>query len=138
MGVYNVSELKEDDFELLQKFSGINSIRLYRIDPVHASYTSNVVSVIYPKETPVLDIMDLLPKMSRWLDGTPQNMGNWISKEWLIQELTAIQNQPVPVSKGGIPLELANTVLQNNRELIVVGFDILQVPKYKMTIRIKF
>ncbi|MCC5466157.1 hypothetical protein [Pelosinus baikalensis] len=138
LGVYNVSEIKEDDFELLKNFSDINSIRLYRIDPVHDSYTSNVASVIYPKETSVLDSMELLPKMSRWLNETPQNMGNWISKEWLIQELAAIQNQPVPVSKGGIPLELANTVLQNNRELIVVGFDILQVPKYKMTIRIKY
>jgi hypothetical protein len=138
LGVYNVSEIKEDDFELLKKISDINSVRLYRIDPLHDSYTSNVASVIYPKETSVLDSMELLPKMSRWLNETPQNMGNWISKEWLIQELAAIRNQPIPVSKGGIPLELANAVLQNNRELIVVGFDILQVPKYKMTIRIKY
>ncbi|MDF2524670.1 MAG: hypothetical protein K0R31_2311 [Clostridiales bacterium] len=138
LGVYNVLEIKEDDFELLKKFSDINSVRLYRIDPLQDSYMSNVASIIYPKETSVLDSMELLPKMSRWLNETPQNMGNWISKEWLIQELAAIQNQPVPVSKGGIPLEVANTVLQNNRELIVVGFDILQVPKYKMTIHIKY
>ena len=62
LGVYNVSEIKEDDFELSKNFSDINSIRLYRIDPVHDSYTSNVVSVIYPKETSVLDSMELLPK----------------------------------------------------------------------------
>ena len=135
--VYNLSELKEDDFELLKNAPGINSIRLYRIDPALDSYASNVVSVIYPKETPVLDIMDLLPKMSRWLNGTPQNMGNWISKEWLIQELAAIQSQPVPVSEKGVPLKLANSVLRNNQELIVVGFDVLQVPKHKMTIRLK-
>lgn len=135
--VYNLSELKEDDFELLKNSPGINSIRIYRIDPALGSYASNVVSIIYPKETPVLDIMDLLPKMSRWLNGTPQNMGNWISKEWLIQKLAAIQSPTVPVSEKGIPLKLANSVLRNNQELIVVGFDVLQVPKHKMTIRLK-
>lgn len=137
LGVYKVSELKESDFELLKNSPGINSIRLYGADSVGGSYMFNVVSVIYPRETPVLDIMDLLPKMSRWINGTPQNMGNWVSKEAIIQELETIKIQPVPVSKGVVPLELANSVLQNNGQLIVVGFDILQVPKYKITMCIK-
>jgi hypothetical protein len=137
LGVYDVSELKESDFELLKNSPDINSIRLYWADPVHDSYMSNVVSVIYPKETLVLDIMELLPKVSRWVNGTPQNMGNWVSKEAIIQELAAIEIQPVQISKGAVSLELANSVLQNNRKLIAIGFDVLQVPRCKMTIRIK-
>jgi hypothetical protein len=137
LGVYDVSELKESDFELLRNSPNINSIRLYWADPVHDSYMSNVVSVIYPKETLVLDIMELLPKVSRWVNGTPQNMGNWVSKEAIIQELATIEIQPVQISKGVVSLELANSVLQNNRKLIAIGFDVLQVPRCKMTIRIK-
>lgn len=138
LGVRKVSELTENDLALIGNFQGVNSIRLYRTDPGSGNYMSKVICVNYPKETPVLDIMDLLPKVIRWVNTTSQNMGNWVTKEDILQEeLAGVKIQPVPVSKGDVPLKLANEVLQNNRELIVIGFDVLQVPKYKMTLRIK-
>ena len=39
--------------------------------------------------------------------------------------------ESVLISKK-IPLEKANEILLANRELIVIGFDVLQVPRYKI------
>ncbi|MHB8916970.1 MAG: hypothetical protein ACYC4H_03030, partial [Desulfocucumaceae bacterium] len=138
LGVHEVSELKESDFTSIKNSQGMNSIRLYRADPGPGNYTSNVACINYPKETPVLDIMDLLPKVTRWVNTTSQNMGNWVTKEDILQrDLAAVKTQPVLVAKGDVPLKLANEVLQNNRELVVIGFDVLQVPKYKITFRVR-
>ncbi|WP_371363731.1 hypothetical protein SRRS_46150 [Sporomusa rhizae] len=132
LGVYKVSNLKENDFTMIKNTEGITSIRLYRADPALGSYTANVVSVIYPNKTPVLDIVDLVPRMNRWVNTTPQTIGNWVSKESVIQDLSAFKIEAVPVAQGNIPLKLANEVLQTNRELIVIGFDIMQVPRVKI------
>jgi hypothetical protein len=77
--------------------------------------------------------MELLPKLKKWLNSTSQNMGNWTSKEAVIQSMEAIPFEPVPVSKGELLLKLANEELQQNRELTVIGFDVLQVPIYKLS-----
>lgn len=133
LGVYEVSELQEKDFALLKNSSGINSLRLYQANPNLGNYTSYVVGINYPKETPVLDVMDLLPKVTQWVNTTSQDMGNWVTRESIQHELAGVKMQPVQVSKGDIPLQPANQILQNNRELIAIGFDVLQIPKYKMT-----
>lgn len=138
LGIHEVSELKESDFTPIKNSQGINSIRLYRTDPGPGNYTSDVICVNYPKETPVLDVMDLVPKATRWVNTTSQNMGNWVTKEDILHtELAGINIQPVPVLKGNLPLNLANEELQKNRELTVIGFDMLQIPRYKMTLRME-
>lgn len=133
LGVLEISGFKESDLACLKNTPGINSIRIYQADPGPGSYTSGVLGVYYPKETPVLDVMDLLPKVSRWIQATPQDMGNWVTKEDTIQELAVIDIQPVPVFKGDIPLK----VVHDNKELVLIGFDVLQIPKYKVTLRVK-
>lgn len=138
LGVHEVSELNESNFDILFKnLPGINSIRLYRTDPGAEKYVSNVVSVIYPNDTPVLDVVDLLPRINQWVTTTPQSMGNWVSKGSIIQDLKVIKIKPVPVSTGNISHKQVNEVLQNNRELIVIGFDILQIPQYKIVYKLK-
>jgi hypothetical protein len=137
LGVYDVSELKESDVALIKNSQGSNSIRLYRTNPGSDRYLSDVVGIYYPKETPVLDIIDLLPKVTWWVNTTSQNMGNWVSREAILQDLATVKAQSVPVSTGSVPLELASDVLQENRKLILIGFDVLQVPRYKMILRIK-
>ncbi len=136
LGVYEISKLQEKDFTLIKNSAGINSLRLYRTNPNPGKYTSDVMGIIYPKETPVLDIVDLLPKVTQWLNTTPQNMGNWVSKESIIQQLADLKIPTVSVSEGD-DLKLANEVLESNHELVVIGFDVLQVPQYQMTLRIK-
>lgn len=136
LGSYEVAELKESDLGLLKNSPGLNSLRFYRTDPSLGDFTTGVVCLNYPQETRVLDIMDLLPKVKQWVNTTAQSMGNWTSKEAVVQELQAVQIDPVPVYKGEMPLKLLNEVLQNQRELVVVGFDVLQIPRYKMTLRL--
>ena len=62
----------------------------------------------------------------------PQTMGNWISKEQIRQELESLEIEKVPVYEEDFPLENANEVLQRNNELVVIGFDVLQIPRYKI------
>ncbi|PKM78511.1 MAG: hypothetical protein CVU90_01880 [Firmicutes bacterium HGW-Firmicutes-15] len=134
LGVYDISKLQEKDFALIKNSPGINSLRLYRTNP-STDYTSDVVGIIYPQPTPVLDMVDLLPQVTQWLSTTPQNMGNWVSKESIIAELAGIKIQPARVYRQDIPLDVANEVFQNKRELTVIGYDVLQVPICKMTLR---
>lgn len=137
LGTHKVSKLKESDFTAIIDSPEVNSLRFYRSDPTHSDLLSNVVCVTYPKETPILDMMDLLPKLVHWVNTTPQNMGNWVSKESLIQDLSPIKAEPVPVFKGLIPPDVANEVLQSHRELVVVGYDILQIPRYKIVFKLE-
>lgn len=137
LGVHDVSELRASDYSTIKELKDVNSIRLYSTDPTDKSYLSNVVGIVYPKETPVQDIMDLLPKVTRWSDSTSQTMGNWTPKEEIQQELAILTTQPVSVVKGDIPIDLTEDVLRNNKELVVIGFDMLQIPKYKLKLRMK-
>jgi hypothetical protein len=113
--------------------SGINSLRFYYDGPVYGDFTRGVVFLSYPQETLVPDIIELLPKVKQWVNTTTQNMGNWTSKESIIQELEAVQIEPVPVFKGELPLKPADEALRKNGELTVIGFDVLQVPRYKLS-----
>lgn len=59
-------------------------------------------------------------------------MGMWTPKESIEQELSALHIKPVQVHRKDFPLKLLNDILHSNQELVVIGFDILQVPRYKM------
>jgi hypothetical protein len=137
LGAFEIAELRESDLAVLLNCPGLNSLRFYRTDPGAGDFTTGVVCLSYPRETQVLDIMDLLPKLEKWLNTTSQNMGNWTSKEAVIQELEVVPFEPVPVSKGELPLKLANEELQQNRGLIVIGFNVLQVPRCKLSFVLK-
>jgi hypothetical protein len=134
LGTYEISELQQSNFAVINNYPGINSIRLYQENPGD-NYGVNVVSIVYPHETPVVDVVELLPKINRWVDNTPQNMGNWVSKESIIKELSAIKLvAAVPCFKGEIPHNVLNEALQKKRKLVAVGFDVLQIPRCKMTL----
>lgn len=137
LGSYKLSELRESDLAVLSNSAGVNSLRFYRADPGSGDYTAGVVCLSYPRKTRVPDIMDLLPKLKQWVNTTPQNMGNWTSKEAIAQELKAFQTEAIPVFKGELPLELLNGVLKNNRELVVIGFDVLQTPRCRLSIELR-
>ena len=71
-------------------------------------------------------------KMKHWINTISQTMGNWVSKEQIRQELESLEIEKVPVYEEDFPLENANEVLQRNNELVVIGFDVLQIPRYKI------
>ena len=67
--------------------------------------------------------------MKKWLNTTDQTMGNWVSKEERIQDLEALGIEEIPVFEE-IPFEIINKKLEADGKLVLIGFDILQIPKY--------
>ncbi|MGE5422747.1 MAG: hypothetical protein ACM3QW_05765 [Ignavibacteriales bacterium] len=134
LGIKNISELSKADFNPPNTTS-INSIRVYRSMP-EQSFDTDIFCVVYPRATRVLDVSDLLPRVARWLDNTPQSMGNWTSREELYQELGNKEWPVVQVYTGDQGLGPVNRMLQENGELILVGFDVLQVPRTVITLKL--
>ncbi|RPI77296.1 MAG: hypothetical protein EHM45_09645 [Desulfobacteraceae bacterium] len=138
LGTYDRSELSESDFNAVSRFAGVNSIRLYGRAPEPGKDRVNVVHVNYPAETVILDMVDFLPRVQQWLTTTSQNMGNWVTKEDALKaDLPDSIPPAVPISKGSIPPAVANELLQKHHTLVLIGFDVLQVPRCKMAFYLK-
>lgn len=135
--IHRTSSIKKADFNLITNHKSVNSLRLYKTNPNYGDLTSGVYGIIYPRETPVLDITDLTPRVKHWVNSTDQVMGNWVSKEDVIRELNSINIDEVPVYKHDIPIEEFNNTLMSNRKITVIGFDVLQVPRYKIVYEYK-
>ncbi len=133
----NTHEITVSELKVILNLKGINSIRIYPVNPKDENYTVNVLGVFYPQKTSVLDVMDLIPEMKTWISSTSQSMGNWTSREEIIHSLSEIKIKPVTVFKGERPLEDLNNALKKNKKLILIGFDILQIPVYKITCNLK-
>ncbi|HBV86144.1 MAG TPA: hypothetical protein DEF42_05715 [Desulfosporosinus sp.] len=132
LGANNVSTLTDRDFGLITNHPEINSLRFYVTIPDIGNLTSGVYGVAYPQKTPVRDVMDFTPKVIHWLDTTSQSMGNWVSKQAIIQSMNALEIEEVLIYEDGIPLEALNDLLQENNKLVVLGFDVMQIPRYKI------
>jgi hypothetical protein len=132
LGTHKISDFTKSDFDLIANSKSVNSLRLYKTTPDYKDLISGISAVIYPKKIPVLDIVDLTPRIKHWLNTTNQTMGNWSSKENIIRELENIKIEEVPAYENDIPIESAQEILQNNGKLVVIGFDILQVPRYEI------
>ena len=137
LGIFEVSQLTRKAFSPLKSAQDINSIRLYSVDPNEDGYFSDIVAVIYPRNTPVPDVMELVPNIDKWIRTTPKHMGNWVSKESLKEKLANINITPVPVIKSDVSIELADKTLREKKELVMIGFDILQIPRYKIIYRLR-
>ncbi|MBN1499174.1 MAG: hypothetical protein JW982_03385 [Spirochaetes bacterium] len=130
LGSFKVKRITETDLKMIANAAKVNSIRFYATNPGTGFYTEKALGVFYPEKTAVLDVMDFIPKMKIWISDTSQIMGNWTSREDIRQRLSEINIKPVPVLKEELPLNELNSVLLKNHKLILVGFDILQVPVY--------
>jgi hypothetical protein len=137
LGIQRTSGMEKADFSLITNNESVNSLRLYKTNPNYGDLTSGVYRIIYPKETQVLDIIDLTPRVKHWVNSTDQVMGNWVSKEDVIRELNSIVIDEVPIYKNDIPMEDINNLLMSNGKITVLGFDILQVPRYKIVYEYK-
>jgi hypothetical protein len=131
LGLHPVVALTERDLTVLTNYSIINSIRFYHIEPDN-NYLEHVDGIFYPRETPMLDLVHILPNIDNWVKRTPQQMGNWISKETIRQKYHDVNIRIVPITKGEIPIQDTNSMLQKHSMLVMVGFDVLQVPRYKI------
>jgi hypothetical protein len=132
LGTQKVSKVDESSFDLIAKKEGVNSLRVYKEEPDYNNLFLGVSFVIYSSELSVPDIMDLTFKMKNWINKTDQSMGNWTSKEEVKGELAAINFTEVPVFEKEAAVENINSILSRSNKVVIVGFDILQVPRYKI------
>ena len=119
----------------LIKAPDVNSIRFYPSDPAADNYDSIPAFITYPRRTSVLDSMDLLPRVYKWIGTTRQNMGNWVSKDKIMRDVYSGRDVvEVPVYTEEIPMDHINRALRDGESLVAVGFDSLQTPRYKLTL----
>jgi hypothetical protein len=59
-------------------------------------------------------------------------VGNWVSRAEVAKALAAIEMETVPVLNGTAAYDGANRILRERGRLVVIGFDTLQVPRYKI------
>lgn len=130
LGTRQVSNISEEDFSSIK--DRINSFRIYTQTPDYENLNSNVQGVFYPKKTEILDAVDFIPKIEKWINTTDQTMGNWVSKEEIRKELDKMHIKEAPVYEN-IPLDILNKELNENKEIVIIGFDTLQIPRYKIT-----
>jgi len=133
LGSFRVSVLTDTVFAPLRGLDNTNSWRFYSRLPSQESSTGGVFGVHYPGATSVLDIAELVPGVRRWTHTTTQSMGNWVSREQILSRLADVRTEPVPVSRGEIPLKQMTDLLQEHGTLTVIGYDVLQVPRHRIT-----
>ncbi len=133
LGQRTVARLTERDLAPIMDLAGVNSIRFYPHVPEAADYAAGAAGVFYPRPTPVLDVVELVPRVRKWLETTSQSMGNWVSREGLQDRLLKTGIRPVPVSRQKIPLAQLDQALKDNQTITVIGFDALQVPRARIT-----
>ncbi|MEI6284883.1 MAG: hypothetical protein WCP79_00110 [Bacillota bacterium] len=128
----------ETDIVALCKSGVVNSLRVYqKFRPERL--LEGIDMICYPKPAIVLDVADLLPRLGAWANTTKQNMGNWVWKESVQHEISAVfpadyTSRPIAVRQG-TPLPEINRLLAANGEITIAGFDILQIPRSVVTFR---
>lgn len=123
-----VSGLMTDGISELTKNHKVNSIRVYMVSPDSNQYSKNVIFVYYPEIPVVFDVMDWIPQMKNWVRNTTQSMGNWTSKEDLLNSLNSTEVEPVPIFLTDFPNNKIEQLLEVQPEITIIGFDELQLP----------
>ncbi|WP_370322793.1 hypothetical protein [Oricola sp.] len=130
LGQTDIASLATGGLDPVARRPEVNAIRFYEADP-DGQFLRGVVAVYYPRATPVLDMVDLMPRMKGWLDTTAQTMGNWGSKEKIGERLSGTTVDPAPVI-GADRLAQLDALLREKGDLVAIGFDVLQVPRYRI------
>lgn len=126
-------EISQILFIRLADVEGINSFRIYKGEPDYENLNANILAIAYFDSNIIPDVIDLTQKMLHWLDITPQTMGNWVAKSDLKQRVTAYNLQAVDIVGQDISLEAINTEFADAKKLVIIGFDLLQIPRYRIT-----
>jgi hypothetical protein len=132
MGMVILHDLKTSDLDSVINIPGINSLRIYTSKPAYEHLTDSVWVVFYPKDTLVLDIMELVPNIVRWTETTSLSIGNWTSMADIKNEYSKLNIKKPLIYKNKLPLDEVNRKFKEAAELYVVGFDKLQVPRCKI------
>jgi hypothetical protein len=126
--VLRVDRIGERELAVLRGNPAINAVRIYAPGPASDNPAAGVAAVFYPRVTPCLDAADLLPRVASWLKATDKSMGNWVSRDTVLGETELRDVNAAPQVVRDLPVEVANDLFGKYGELVVVGFDTLQLP----------
>lgn len=132
LGMRKVAKIGPAEIAAIADRTEVNSMRFYRTEP-GSDFLHHAVGVLYPRETHAPDLVDLLPRIAAWLDVTAQTMGNWITRDSIAEELAAVQVDGAPVLGSDAAVTL-DAMLKEEARLVVIGFDALQVPRYRLVL----
>lgn len=137
LGEQTVAVVPKDALATLGEHPGVHSVRLYAAPP-DGHYLTGVEVVYYPEPPTVLDAADVLRQISHWLAITPQRMGNWVTREHLVETLKGIDTTPLATicDDPETAAAVAQGLLNRQGRLTLVGFDLLQVPRVALHYRL--
>lgn len=127
-----MEDITESTLKSRARTYDLNSFRIYYSDPGPNELLEETKVVYYPFATPVRDIVELTLNLKDFIAATKLSMGNWISKACVQEQLNRIstpENIATVRSIGD-----ARKTMKDHGEFIVIGFDVLQVPRYKLKI----
>ena len=132
LGQVVITELNPSDLDSLVNIPDVNSIRIYIDEPDFKTLTLGVWAVFYPKATPVLDLMELVPRIVHWTQTSSLSTGNWSSMEKIKRTYSALNIEKTLILKSNYPLKEIDKKLKECAALYFVGFDKLQIPRCKI------
>lgn len=131
-GEDEVDGLSSESVESVATCDGVSSVRFYAGEEPD-DLNSDVLAVYYPEPPKVLDAVDIVPRLARWLLSTDQTMGNWISKAELQNELGQAEIEETTVSES-LPVDELEPALERSGAVTAIGLDVLQIPRCKLTL----
>ncbi len=132
LGEYKKTHISSEDFNLIAGYPEVNSLRIYLSIPDYNDLTQGVYAITYPSSTSVPEMMELVPGICKWLDNQSLSMGNWSSQEEIKGEYESLKIKMPVIFKESFPADSLNKILLQNHELKIIGFDLLQIPRYKI------
>ena len=135
LGTVATDQVSAGMLQRLQAMSGINSWRIYVGPPDFAALEEGVWALVYPQETKVLDICELVPNIIHWTESSPLSTGNWKSMADIAHQYARFSRSKPQIYRRDFPFAEASSLLQAGEELHVMGFDLLQVPRFKVGFR---
>lgn len=133
LGTRNKAELTGGDLNFLKDDGNINSVRFYTAPRDSLEFYEGVAGIFYPDARAVPDVLEIAPKLKAWTETTALSMGNWTSKQDIIADLSEFPATTPPLFRDGIPLEELNRALRQQGRITLVGFDVFQVPVFRIT-----
>lgn len=130
LGIVNIDTLCEQNLDTIRKIPNINSWRICTIPPNFNVLFENVWAVVYPKKTNVLDITELVPNIIQWANTSTLSTGNWKSMANIKNEYASINIKKPLIYTEEFPFDKVNNKFKEVSEIFVIGFDILQIPRF--------
>ncbi len=132
MGEVILNNINTSDMDPVLNISNINSLRIYKYKPDYENLTDSVWAVFYPKDTSVLDVMELVPNILNWAETSSLSIGNWTSMARLKKTYSKLNIKKPVILRKELPIKEINEKLKESPELYFIGFDKLQIPRYSI------